>query len=207
MQQKFLKMSVAKQKYGILSREKKNTLFEAKIFRKKLWSEVEKKDSQPVNHLPPPLLLDHVQEGHPEVVADAAIPHHFVPEDHQAQVVHVLTVVLLHIHPVHVHQDVPDHHHGGLVVVPSCIEGLEEVVVERLQHVLPDLGLQVVGHHLLQAAVQALAVFVQHHGVGVPVQLLEAQPRVVLPLNLLRILGVTDICPGLGSNNLPEWPP
>ena len=26
--------------------------------------------------------------------------------------------------PVHVHEDVPDHDHGGLVVVPGSVEGL-----------------------------------------------------------------------------------
>ena len=38
---------------------------------------------------------------------------------------------------------------------------------------------------LAQARVELLAVLVEHHGVGVPVQLLEAQATVVLPLDLL----------------------
>lgn len=44
-----------------------------------------------------------------------------------------------------------------------------------------------------QSRVELLAVFVQHHGVGVPVQLLEAQAAVVLPLDLLN--GVLEEVP------------
>ena len=64
------------------------------------------------------------------MIVDAAIPDHLVPEQNQSQVVDVLTVVLLHVNSVHVHEDIPDHDHGGLVVAPSCIQSLEEVVVE-----------------------------------------------------------------------------
>ena len=28
--------------------------------------------------------------------------------------------------PVHVHQDIADHHHRGLVVIPGGVQGLEE---------------------------------------------------------------------------------
>lgn len=44
---------------------------------------------------------------------------------------------------------------------------------------------KVFGDDLPQARVQLLSVFVEHHRVGVPVQFLEAQAAVVLPLNLL----------------------
>ena len=47
------------------------------------------------------------------------------------------------------------------------------------------LALEMVCDDLLEPAVEALAVLVEHHGVGIPVQLLETQPRVVLPLDLL----------------------
>ena len=50
----------------------------------------------------------------------------------------------------------------------------------------PHLTLEVVGDDLLQAAVQPLPVFVQDHGVGVPVKLLKRQPRIVFPLNFLN---------------------
>lgn len=57
---------------------------------------------------------------------------------------------------------------------------------------------EVLGDDLTQACVELLAVFVQHHGVGVPVELLEAQPAVVLPLDLLdgilqKVPDVVDI--------------
>lgn len=44
---------------------------------------------------------------------------------------------------------------------------------------------EVLSDDLAQARVELLAMFVQHHCVGVPVELLEAQPAVVLPLDLL----------------------
>ena len=47
------------------------------------------------------------------------------------------------------------------------------------------LALEMVCDDLLEPAIEALAVLVEHHGVGIPVQLLETQPRVVLPLDLL----------------------
>jgi hypothetical protein len=63
---------------------------------------------------------------------------------------------------------------------------LQEVVVERGEDVGADLGLQVGRHDLLEASVEALAVLVQHHRVRVAVQLFEAQPGVVLALDLLE---------------------
>lgn len=41
------------------------------------------------------------------------------------------------------------------------------------------------GDNLLQADVHPLAVFVQHHGVGISAELRKAQATVVLPLDLL----------------------
>ena len=48
------------------------------------------------------------------------------------------------------------------------------------------LALQMIGHHLLQSTVEPLTVFVKDHGVGIPVQLLERQPGVVLSLDFLK---------------------
>lgn len=56
--------------------------------------------SIPVHHLSLPLTGDHVQEGLPKVVSDAAVAYHLVSEDDQAQVVHVLHIVLLYVNPV-----------------------------------------------------------------------------------------------------------
>lgn len=41
------------------------------------------------------------------------------------------------------------------------------------------------GNHFPQSRVELLSMFVQYHSVGVPVELLEAKPTVVLPLDLL----------------------
>ncbi|TNN34303.1 hypothetical protein EYF80_055537 [Liparis tanakae] len=54
----------------------------------------------PVDHLSLPLTGDHVQERLPQVVSDAAVAHHLVSEDDEAQVVHVLHIVLLNVHTV-----------------------------------------------------------------------------------------------------------
>ena len=43
-----------------------------------------------------------------------------------------------------------------------------------------------IGYHLLQSTVEPLTVFVKDHGVGIPVQLLERQPGVVLSLDFLK---------------------
>lgn len=54
----------------------------------------------PVHHLPLPLACDHVQQGLSEVVSDAAITNHLVPKDDKSQVVDILYIVLLYVHPV-----------------------------------------------------------------------------------------------------------
>ena len=50
---------------------------------------------------------DHVQKGVAQILPYAAMAYHFVPEQDQTQIVDILTIVLLYVHPVHVHQDVP----------------------------------------------------------------------------------------------------
>lgn len=57
-------------------------------------------EALPVDHLALPLAGDHVQQRLPEVVPDAAIADHLVPEDDEAQVVDVLHIVLLNVHSV-----------------------------------------------------------------------------------------------------------
>lgn len=54
----------------------------------------------PVHHLPLPLACDHVQQGLSEVVSDAAITNHLIPKDDKTQVVDILYIVLLYVHPV-----------------------------------------------------------------------------------------------------------
>lgn len=54
----------------------------------------------PVHHLPLPLACDHVQQGLSEVVSNAAITNHLIPKDDKTQVVDILYIVLLYVHPV-----------------------------------------------------------------------------------------------------------
>lgn len=58
------------------------------------------KQYQPVNHFPPPLLCNHVEEGGPEVVTDGWMSHNLVSEDDEPQVVYIIHVVLLDVHAV-----------------------------------------------------------------------------------------------------------
>lgn len=54
----------------------------------------------PVDYLALSLAGDHVQQRLPEVVPDAAVADHLVPEDDEAQVVDILHIVLLNIHSI-----------------------------------------------------------------------------------------------------------
>lgn len=54
----------------------------------------------PVYHFALALPGDHVQQRLAEVVSDAAVPNYLVSEDDQAQVIHILDIILLHIHAV-----------------------------------------------------------------------------------------------------------
>lgn len=54
----------------------------------------------PVHHLPFPLTCDHIQQGLPEVVSDAAITNHLISKDDKTQVVDILNIVLLYVNPV-----------------------------------------------------------------------------------------------------------
>ena len=125
------------------------------------------------------------------MISNASISDHLVPE-----------VVLLDMS--YTLEDVSDHHHGCLVIIPSCIQCLEEVVIQSLENIMPDLeemfslndaknrlqefhlALQVVGDDLLEANVQPIPMLVQDHAVNIPVQLLEGEARFILPLNLMK---------------------
>lgn len=58
--------------------------------------------------------------------------------------------------------------------------------MKGLQDIGADLLLQMVAHHSRQAVVQLVAVFMEHHCVRIPVQLLKAESAVVLLLDLLN---------------------
>ena len=81
-------------------------------------------DGKSVNDLAPPLLHYHVQQGDPQMVANTAVSDNLVSEYDQTQIVDILAVILLDVDPVHVHENVPDHHHAGLVVVPGTVQDL-----------------------------------------------------------------------------------
>ena len=53
--------------------------------------------------------------------------------------VHIVGVALGHVDAVHVHQNVPDHDHARLVVLPRRVQSGQEVVVQRVQHIRTNL--------------------------------------------------------------------
>lgn len=55
---------------------------------------------------------------------------YLITKDYQSKVIHIVYIILLDIDPVHVHQDVSNHDHGCLVIVPSLVQCLKEVVVK-----------------------------------------------------------------------------
>ena len=64
---------------------------------------------------------------------------YLISEYDEPQIVDVVHVVLLNVDTVHVHQNVSDHNHGRLVVVPGLVQNLQEVVVQRREDVLTHL--------------------------------------------------------------------
>ena len=71
-----------------------------------------------------------------------------------------------------------------MVIDPSLIQGLQKVVVDGSEDVFPHLDLQMSSDLLPQTNVQLLSVFVQDHGVGLPVQFFEAKLGIVFPVDL-----------------------
>ena len=55
---------------------------------------------------------------------------YLVSEDNEAQVIHIVDIILIDINPVHVHEDVSYHHHRCLMVIPSMIQSWQEVVID-----------------------------------------------------------------------------
>jgi len=66
----------------------------------------------------------------------------------------------------HVHEDVADHEHRDLVVLPGDVELLEEVLVVAGRDAERD-ATEVLVHDLAQAVVELVAVLVEHHVVGI----------------------------------------
>ena len=74
------------------------------------------------------------------MVPDTSISNNFVSEYHKSKIVNIFTIILLHVNPVHVHENVSDHNHTSLVIIPGRIQGLKKIVVEGLEDIIPDLA-------------------------------------------------------------------
>mmetsp|Transcript_36597 Transcript_36597/g.104584 ORF Transcript_36597/g.104584 Transcript_36597/m.104584 type:complete len:481 (+) Transcript_36597:201-1643(+) len=146
-----------------------------------------------VHLLAPALGRDVLEHQGQEPGLDPRMPRHVLAEDHQPHLVDRHLAVLRHEVPIHVHEDVADHDHGRLVVVPLLLDLLQQVAVWAVDAAQRD-RLKVIRDDPLHAVVEQLAVLVQHKVVGVPVQLLEGQRRGVVLVDLVD--GVLQRLPG-----------
>ena len=64
------------------------------------------------------------------MLIDSRVLDNLTTEDSQSQLVHRLYPRIRHEDPVHVHQDVPDHHHGSCMVRPRPVEHFEEAAID-----------------------------------------------------------------------------
>mmetsp|Transcript_61771 Transcript_61771/g.166639 ORF Transcript_61771/g.166639 Transcript_61771/m.166639 type:complete len:568 (-) Transcript_61771:269-1972(-) len=114
-----------------------------------------------VHLLAPPLRGDVVKHQGEQPRAHPLVARHVLAEDDQAHLVDWDLLVLRHEIAIHVHQDVTDHDHGGLVVVPLLLQLLQQRRVRAVDAALRD-RLQVVRDHPLHAIVEQFAVLVQY---------------------------------------------
>ena len=113
------------------------------------------------------------------------VPDDLIAEGGQTEIVDVFDVVLRDVDSVHVHQYIADHDHGGVVILPRHVEGVEKVVVQGGEDVGADFVDEMLADDLAQPGVQLLAVFVEDHRVGVSVEFFERETAVVFLLDLL----------------------
>ena len=81
---------------------------------------------------------------------------------------YTLYVILGSGRPHHIHQNISDHDHGSLVVGPGSVQGLQEVTVQRIEHLCLYLVQEVASDDVSQCVVQPLTLLVQHQRVGIP---------------------------------------
>ena len=81
----------------------------------------------------------------------------------------------------HVYEDVTNHDHALSVIVPCLrVEGLEKVIVQRRENIFSHFLDQMLVDHFAQPAIKFIPMLVQHHCVGVAVELFEGEAGVVL---------------------------
>mmetsp|Transcript_69018 Transcript_69018/g.202042 ORF Transcript_69018/g.202042 Transcript_69018/m.202042 type:complete len:260 (+) Transcript_69018:1620-2399(+) len=137
-----------------------------------------------VNLLATPLGGDVLQHQREEPGPDPRVPRDVLPEDDQPHLVHGDLLVLGHEVPVHVHEDVADHDHGGLVVVPLLLQLFQQAIIRTINTALRD-GLQVVSDDSLDTVVEQFTILMKDKVVCIPVQLLEGQGGGIVLMNLV----------------------
>ena len=117
--------------------------------------------------------------------ADVRVPNDLVSERGDPEIVDVFDVILRDVDSVHVHENVADHDHGSVVILPRHVERVQKVIVQRSDDVGADFVDEMLADDLAESRVELLAVLVEHHGVGVPIEFFEGETAVVLLLDLL----------------------
>mmetsp|Transcript_50781 Transcript_50781/g.135450 ORF Transcript_50781/g.135450 Transcript_50781/m.135450 type:complete len:316 (-) Transcript_50781:3-950(-) len=145
-------------------------------------------------HLFPSSLRSNVLEHQTQKSrTNSRMPRHIFPKDDETHLIDGDFLVLCHEIPVHVHEDVTNHHHRGFVVIPLLLEFLQETVIRTVHTTLRN-GLEVVSDHLLHAIVKKLPVLVQDQIVRVSVQFFKGQGGSVVLVDLVD--GVLQALPG-----------
>eukprot|EP01047_Picozoa_sp_COSAG01_P019217 COSAG01_NODE_1062_length_11889_cov_62.593469_9_plen_355_part_00 len=136
-------------------------------------------------HRLPLALALHVAKHRPQQpAADPTIAHDEVPEQLEAHLKDGGHSLLLYPRPVEVHTHVAHHGDRELVVAPLPLHRRHELVALLCRHRV-GLTLQVPRHRLSHARVQALALLLQAHVVGIAVQHLVRQLALLLAENLV----------------------
>uniref|UniRef100_A0A1I8HQM1 Guanylate cyclase domain-containing protein n=1 Tax=Macrostomum lignano TaxID=282301 RepID=A0A1I8HQM1_9PLAT len=99
------------------------------------------------NGLTPALPSNHLQQGIAQVLAHNRMPNNLLFEDGQAHIVHGRQVLLVNVHPIHVHENVANHHHSSLVVFPQRVQRGQKDIINAGQNVVFNFS-HVLGDHV-----------------------------------------------------------
>mmetsp|Transcript_23744 Transcript_23744/g.77363 ORF Transcript_23744/g.77363 Transcript_23744/m.77363 type:complete len:746 (+) Transcript_23744:257-2494(+) len=141
-------------------------------------------DDASLDRLGAPLPVDQVEHRREQPALDAIVAADFVAEDLQPALEHGHLLLGDDVGAIHVHEDVTDHDGRQPVLFPLLLELRQKVAVGRNRNLLRNAA-QVEGDGLDEPVVQLVAKLVQHHVVRIAVQLLEREPRRVLPVDLV----------------------
>ena len=75
---------------------------------------------------------DHIKQECFQMLVDSWAFDNLVSENAQSKVVDTVNILLLDIDPIHIHQNIANHHHCRFVILPLLGQGRQKVVVQCL---------------------------------------------------------------------------